>query len=53
MSATLENIRHGTQAFPMGLYRQRGDIPDYCVTPLHYHGDLEILLMLEGSTMLV
>ena len=53
MAITLENAKHGSEQLPLGLYRQRGHIPGSCLTPLHYHGDLELLLMLEGSTTLV
>lgn len=53
MAITLENANHGREGLPLGLYRQRGQIPGSCLTPSHYHGDLEFLLMLEGSTTLV
>lgn len=53
MAVTLENAKHGSERLPLGLYRQRGHIPGSCLTPLHYHGDLELLLMLDGSTTLV
>ncbi len=53
MAVTLENAKRGREGLPLGLYRQRGHIPGSCITPSHYHGDLEFFLMLEGSTTLV
>jgi len=53
MSITLEKIRRGSEALPLGLYRQSGSIEGACITPLQYHRDLELILTLEGSTTLV
>lgn len=53
MNITLEQTRRGSEALPLGLYRQRGLAEGYCITPLQYHKDLEMLLTLEGSTTLM
>lgn len=53
MDITLEQARRGSEALPLGLYRQSGAIPGACITPLHYHKDLELILALDGSTSLV
>ena len=53
MDITLEVSRRGSDAFPLGLYRQRGAIVGSYITPMQYHRDLEIFLTLEGSTNLV
>ncbi len=53
MSITLEKTHRGSEALPLGLYRQYGSVKDACITPLQYHKDLELILTLEGSTTLV
>ena len=53
MSITLEETRRGSDTLPLGLYRQRGAVKGTCITPLHYHKDLELILALEGNTTLV
>ncbi len=50
MKATIEKVTRGTPEFPLDFIRQKGTLPDACITPLHYHNDLEILFCLEGST---
>lgn len=53
MNITLEEARRGSDALPLGLYRQHAAVQGACITPLHYHRDLELILALEGSTTLV
>ena len=53
MSITLEKTHRGSEALPLGLYRQYGSVKGTCITPLQYHKDLELILTLEGSTTLV
>lgn len=53
MNILLEETRRGSEALPLGLYRQRGEVEGACITPLQYHKDLEMFLTLEGSTTLV
>ena len=48
----MEQTRRGSDTLPLGLYRQSGTDPGFCITPPHYHKDLEILLSLEGSISL-
>ncbi len=53
MAITLEEARRGSDAFPLGLHRQSGTVSGACITPLHYHKDLELILACEGSTSMV
>ncbi len=53
MNITLEETLRGSESLPLGLYRQYGSYKGTCITPLHYHKDLEMLLALEGGTTLV
>lgn len=53
MDITLEEARRGSEALPLGLYRQSGAVSGACITPLQYHKDLELILAIEGSTTLV
>lgn len=50
MQAIVEQVTRGTPGFPLGIYPQSGTVPGACITPLHYHNDLEILLTRAGST---
>ena len=40
MKATIEKVTRGTPEFPLDFIRQKGTLPDACITPLHYHNDL-------------
>lgn len=53
MDITLEEARRGSEALPLGLYRQGAAFVGACITPLHYHKDLELVLATEGGTALV
>ena len=53
MIIILETTHRGSEELPLGLYRQHGSTKGACMTPLHYHKDLELILALEGSTTLV
>ncbi len=53
MAITLEEARRGSDALPLALHRQSGTVIGSCITPLHYHKDLELILTQEGSTSLV
>ncbi len=53
MEIILEEMHRGSEALPLGLYRQHRSIRGACITPMHYHRDLEMFLTKEGSTTLV
>lgn len=53
MAITLEEAKRGSEALPLALYRQSGTVVGTCITPLHYHRDLELILAIEGSTSMV
>lgn len=53
MGILLEITHRGSEALPLGLYRQHETVRGTCITPLQYHKDLELILALEGSTTLV
>lgn len=53
MSIILEKVHRGSAALPLGLYRPQGSVRGSCITPSHYHKDMELILTLEGSTTLV
>ena len=39
-----EQIRRGIPGFPLGYYVQVKEQENCCITPLHYHYDLEFIL---------
>lgn len=49
MAAIFERIVRGVTGFPLGFYTQKSARKDSCITPLHYHNDLEFLLPLTGT----
>lgn len=49
MGVILERIRRGVPGFPLGFYNQARKQEGICITPLHYHNDLEFLLPLTGT----
>lgn len=53
MEIISERIRRGVPGFPLGYYDQTRKQANVCVTPLHYHYDLEFLLPITGDTILV
>lgn len=53
MNITLEETLRGSEALPLGLYKLHGTDKGICITPLHYHKDLEILLAYEDGTTLI
>lgn len=53
MAITLEDARRGSDALPLAVFRQSGTVIGTCITPLHYHKELELILALEGSTSMV
>lgn len=53
MNASIERIQRGIPGFPLGFYNQARDREDVCITPLHYHNDLEFLLPITGTVKLL
>ncbi len=49
MGVIHERIRRGVPGFPLGFYNQARKQEGICITPLHYHNDLEFLLPLTGT----
>ncbi len=53
MAIMLEDARRGSDDLPLAVFRQSGTVIGTCITPLHYHKELELILAIEGSTSMV
>ena len=53
MGVIHERIRRGIPGFPLGFYNQARKREGICITPLHYHNDLEFILPLKGTARLL